>query len=251
MEALRVEGLSKNFGGVQVLRDVYLNAEAGERVAIIGPNGAGKTTLLKLLAGELPATAGRVYVFGQEITHMAMHRRFHLGLSRSFQLTTLFFNLTVLSNVLLALHDTKPSLLQMFRRVAYGGLQAKAERLLRSVDLWEKRDDLVEALSYGEQRKMEVAVCLASEPKLLLLDEPSTGLTADETVSLINMINALARDTTVLLVAHDMDIVFGLADRIMVLYYGKIIAQGTPEEIQNDPRVKEIYLGPEERAVSA
>jgi len=247
MEALKVEHLSKNFGGVQALQDVSFSVKAGEKLAIIGPNGAGKTTLFNVLNGQLSATAGQVYLFGQEITTMATHRRAHLGQGRSFQLTSLFPNLTVLDNTLLAVQGTKPSRFQMFRpATAYKHLFVKAEELLGSMALWEKRGDLVQAISYGEQRKMEIALSLASEPKLLLLDEPSTGLTAAESADVIDMIRNLGPDITVLVVAHDMDLVFGLADRIMVLHYGQIIAEGTPEEIQADARVKEIYIGIEE-----
>jgi len=247
MEALRVEHLSKNFGGVQALQDVSFSVEAGGKLAIIGPNGAGKTTLFNVLNGQLSATAGRIHLFGQEITTMATHRRAHLGQARSFQLTSLFPNLTVLDNTLLAIQGTKPSRFQMFRPItAYKPLFVKAEELLESMALWEKRDDPVQAISYGEQRKMEIALSLASEPRLLLLDEPSSGLTAAESADVTDMIRNLGPDITVLVVAHDMDLVFGLADRIMVLHYGQIIAEGTPEEIQADSKVKEIYMGTEE-----
>ena len=249
MEALRVEHLSKNFGGVQALQDISFSVVAGEKLAIIGPNGAGKTTLFNVLNGQLSATAGRVYLFGQEITTMPTHRRAHLGQARSFQLTSLFPTLTVLDNILLAIQGTKPSRFQMFRPITvYKHIYVKAEELLRSVALWEKRDDLAQAISYGEQRKMEIALSLASEPKLLLLDEPSSGLTTAESTDVIAMLRNLGAGITVLVVAHDMDLVFGLADRIMVLHYGQIIAEGTPEEIQADSRVKEIYIGIEEGA---
>jgi branched-chain amino acid transport system ATP-binding protein len=247
MEALRVEHLSKNFGGVQALQDVSFSVETGEKLAIIGPNGAGKTTLFNVLNGQLSATAGRVYLFGQEITTMATHRRAHLGQARSFQLTSLFPNLTILDNTLLALQGIKPSRFQMLRPIiAYKHLFVRAEELLESMALWGKRDEPVQAISYGEQRKMEIALSLASEPKLLLLDEPSTGLTAAESADVINMLRNLGLGITVLVVAHDMDLVFGLAGRIIVLHYGQIIAEGTPEEIQAHPRVKEIYIGIEE-----
>ena len=247
MEALRVDGLSKNFGGLQVLRNVSFTIETGERLAIIGPNGAGKTTLFNLLNGQDPATAGRVYLFGQEITNMAIHRRAHLGMARSFQVTASFLELTVLDNIVLAVQGLKPSRFQMFRSITtYDGLYVKARELLESIDLWEKRDDLVRNLSGGEQRRLEIAFSIASEPRLLLLDEPSCGLTSAEGTEVMNRIRNLGTDITVVVVAHDMDLVFGLADRIMVLYYGEIIADGTPEEIQADSRVKEIYMGVEE-----
>ena len=249
MEALRVERLSKNFGGVQALHDVSFSVEAGEKLAIIGPNGAGKTTLFNVLNGQLSATAGRVYFLGQEITAMATHRRAHLGQARSFQLTTLFPALTVFDNILLAIQGTKPSRFQMFRSAtSYNEYLVRAKQLLESMNLWEKSGELVEAISYGEQRKLEIALSIASEPKLLLLDEPSAGLTSAESADVIDVINDLGQGITVLVVAHDMDLVFGFADRIMVLHYGQIIAEGTPEEIQADSRVREVYMGIEEGA---
>lgn len=247
MEALRVEHLTRNFGGVQALHDVSFSVEAGEILAIIGPNGAGKTTLFNLLNGQLSATAGRIYHFGQEITSMATYRRAHLGQGRSFQVTTLFLDLSVLVNALLAVQGTKPSRFQMFRPImGYSDITAKAQKLLQELDLWEKKEELVKNLSYGEQRRLEIALSLASEPNLLLLDEPSAGLTVEESSDVSDMIHNLGADITVLIVAHDMDLVFGVASRIMVLHYGQIIAEGTPEEIQADSRVKEIYMGVEE-----
>lgn len=251
MEALRLEHLSRSFGGVQALQDISFNVEVGEKLAIIGPNGAGKTTLFNILNGQLSTTAGRIYFFGQEINALPTHRRAHLGQARAFQLTSLFLNLTVLDNMLLAIQGTKASRFQMLRpNTTYTHLFVKAEELLKSMALWEKRNDLVKAIAYGEQRKLEIALSLASEPKLLLLDEPNTGLTPAEGVGVVDMIRNLGKDITILLVAHDMDLVFGFADRIMVLHYGRIIADGTPKEIQTDLRVKEIYIGPESRSIN-
>jgi len=247
MEVLIVEGLSKNFGGVQALCNVSFNVKEGERLAIIGPNGAGKTTLFNLLSGRLPVTAGRIYSFGNDITNMAEHQHIHFGLARSFQVSSLFPELTVLENVLLAIQGTKPYRFQVFRRIfGYTELFAKAQELLEAMDLWEKRDQIVQDIAYGEQRKLEIALSIASEPKVLLLDEPSSGLTAAETAGIIDMIHSMGSNFTVLLFAHEMDLVFGLAERIIVLHYGKIIVEGTPDKIQADSRVKEIYMGIEE-----
>jgi branched-chain amino acid transport system ATP-binding protein len=248
MEALRVEGLSKIFGGVHALEEVSFNVEIGERLAIIGPNGAGKTTLFNVLNGQVPATSGKVFFFGKEISAMATHRRALLGQARTFQLISLFQNLTVLDNVLLALHGTRPSRFQMFRSAdSYENLLTRAQDLLGLMGLWENRDFAVGELSYGEQRKMELSLSIASEPRMLLLDEPGNGLTADETAALIDRIRNLDSDITVLIVAHDMDLVFGVAERIIVLHYGQVIAEGTPEEIRTDLKVKEIYMGAEDR----
>ncbi len=178
---------------------------------------------------------------------MSTYRRAHLGQGRSFQVTTLFLALSVLVNALLAVQGTKPSRFQMFRPImGYSDITAKAQKLLQELDLWEKKGELVKNLSYGEQRRLEIALSLASEPNLLLLDEPSAGLTVEESSDVSDMIHNLGADITVLIVAHDMDLVFGVASRIMVLHYGQIIAEGTPEEIQADSRVKEIYMGIEE-----
>ena len=252
MEVLRVEGLSKNFGGLQVLQGLSFAVEAGDKVAIIGPNGAGKTTLFNVLGGQLPATAGRVFLLGQEITHLPPQRRLHRGLSRSFQLNNLFFNLSLIDNMLLALQGAQYPHFQMFRSInARTDLLATAQNLLESMDLWEKRFTPVAALSYGEQRRVEIAFALASKSKLLLLDEPSAGLATAEATAFADTIRNLLGDTALIFCAHDMDLVFNLADRIMVLYFGQIIAQGLPQEIQANPRVKEIYLGSEESSGNA
>ncbi len=241
---LRVDGLSKDFGGVRALQDISFSVARGERLAIIGPNGAGKTTLFNVLNGQLAATTGHIFFMEQEITAMATHRRTCLGLARTFQLTSLFLNLTVLHNTLLALHGTQSSRFQMFRSItSYEAILSKAEELLKSMDLWERRSLSVKNLSYGEQRKLEIAISLASEPKVLLLDEPGNGLTAEETTVLIDLIRSFAEKMTVLIVAHDMDLVFRIATRIIVLHYGQIISEGTPEAIQDDPNVREIYMG--------
>ena len=252
MEALRVEGLSKDFGGIHALSNVSFSVEVGEHMAIIGPNGAGKTTLFNLLNGQLSPTSGRIYFFGRDITTMPTHRCAHLGQARSFQIISLCPNLTVLDNTLITLHGTKRSRFQMFRSInADTRLLAKAQEALSAVALWDTRDELVKNLSYGEQRRLEIALTVTSEPKLLLLDEPSGGLTSAESADITDMIHKLGRDITVLLVAHDMDLVFGVAGRIIVLHYGKIIADGAPEEIRVDPRVREIYMGIEENIENA
>lgn len=244
MEALRVKGLSKNFGGVQALRDVTFGVEVGERLVIIGPNGAGKTTLFNVLNGQLAATNGRIYFYGKDITSLPTHRRAHLGQSRSFQITSLFPPLTVLENCLLALQGTQPSRFQMFRSMtSYKHLFTKAQQMLEVVDLWEKREEPVKNISHGEQRRLEIAISLASQPKLLLLDEPSAGLTAGESADVVDMIRNMGKDITAIIVAHDMDLVFGVAERIMVLHYGQIITEGAPDIVRNDPRVREIYMG--------
>ena len=247
MEALRVEGLSKNFGGVSAVDNISFGVEIGDRLVIIGPNGAGKTTLFNLINGQLPATSGRIYFLGKDITAMPTHSRAHLGQARAFQIISLFLNLSVLDNALLALHGTKPYRFKLFRPIDhYKLISDKVQETLKALDLWDNKDELVKNLSYGEQRRMEIGLSLALQPKLLLLDEPSAGLTIEECSGIIDMIKNLGSGITVITVDHDMVLVFGVAERIIVLHYGQIIADGAPEQIQADPRVKEIYLGIEE-----
>ena len=246
MEALKVEHISKYFGGVMALHDVSFSVGLGEKLAIIGPNGAGKTTLFNVLNGQLKPNNGRVYLFGQDVTNTSAHRRVHLKQSRSYQVTALFPTLSVMDNILLAIQGTKSSRFQMFRSARdYNEYIIKAQNLLESMSIWEMKDASVKSLSYGDQRKLEIALSLASEPKLLQLDEPSCGLTTAESADIANLIRTLERDITVIFVAHDMDLVFGVADRIIVLHYGQIIAEGTCDEIRIHPRVKEIYMGTE------
>jgi branched-chain amino acid transport system ATP-binding protein len=245
METLRVEGLSKEFGGLLAVHRVSLSVNEGEHLAIIGPNGAGKSTLFNLLGGQLKPTSGRVFFEGQDITWMSSYRRAHMGIARTFQILNLLKELTVIENMLLALQGTRRSRFQLIRPMRkYSQLLSRAEVLLSSMDLWDKRDDIVHTLSYGEQRKLEIVLSLAAKPKLLLLDEPSSGLTAAESSEITEVINHLEGGITVIFVAHDMDLVFGVAQRIIVLHYGEIIVEGRPNEIQNDPKVREIYMGP-------
>ncbi len=244
MEVLRIENLTKNFGGLTCLDEVSFSVDMGEKIALIGPNGAGKTTLFNIINGQLPPTKGRVFFFGKEITTMATFRRAHGGQSRSFQITSLFFPLTVLENCMIALHGKRPSRFNLFRTLdSYGHLLDRVRELLESAALWDQRDEPVENLSYGDQRRLDMIVSLASNPSLLLLDEPSAGLTAEESTAIMHQIKSLGKDVTTIMVAHDMDLVFGLADRIIVLHYGQIIAEGTPAEIKVEPRVREIYMG--------
>ncbi len=244
MEVLKVERLMQSYGGLQVLHDVSFTLEAGERVALIGPNGAGKTTLLNVLTGFIPPAAGRITLLNRNVTKMSSNRRVSLGLARSFQINTLFPRLSLLINVLLAIQGIQSTRFRWFRPIGtYAANLTAARELLEMVNLWDERDLPVNVLSHGQQRQVEIVLALASKPRILLLDEPSAGLSSGESNNLIDMIHNLTRDTTVFFCAHDLDLVFTLADRVMVLYYGKIIAEGTPEEIQDDIKVQEIYLG--------
>ncbi len=247
MEALRVEDLSKNFGGVEALKDVTFAAEVGEKLAVIGPNGAGKTTLLNVLNGQHSADSGHIYFSGRDITHLSVYKRTHLGMARAFQSSTLFTSMSVANNLLLAIHGMRPSRRHVFRSfksyTEYGG---EAERHLKSVNLWEKKDHMVSDLSHGEQKKLEIAMSLALEPRLLLLDEPSAGLTTGESAGVAAILRNLGPTITILIVAHDMDLVFGIADHIIVLHYGEVLCRGTPDDVQCDAKVREIYIGAED-----
>ena len=244
MEYLKAEGLCREFGSLKAVQNVSLSIGSGERRAIIGPNGAGKTTLFNLLTGELEPSAGRIFMFDRDITRAPVHERVRLGMARTFQILNLIPNLSVLDNVRLAVQATERFRFGMFRsQNAYPVLIDEARRLLNRWGLWPKRDNLVQELSYGQQRRVELIMALASKPKILLLDEPTSGLSESAAASFLKMIDELGRDTTLVIVEHDMDVVFDLADSITVLHHGEIIAEGTGEEIKADPMVKEIYLG--------
>jgi branched-chain amino acid transport system ATP-binding protein len=247
MESLRIENLSRDFGGIHAARNVSFKIQEGEHLAIIGPNGAGKTTLLNLISGQMPPTSGKIFFYKQDITYLPAHKRAHLGMARSNQIVSLFNNLTVLENISLALQGTKKIRFQMFRSaLSFKSICSRSEEMLYSIGLWEKKDTPVHSISYGDQRKLEIALSLASEPKLLLLDEPSCGLTSTESTDITTRIRKLGEKITVMLVAHDMDLVFGVAERIIVLHYGEIITEGTRDQIRTNKKVKEIYMGIEE-----
>ncbi len=243
--ALNVNSLYKNFGALQVVRDISFSIPSEERrVVIIGPNGAGKTTLFNLVSGELPASGGTVHLFGRDVTKMPCYRRTRLGLARTFQITDLFSYFTLMENLLLALQAHDPCAYQMLRPLrTYRHLHEKAEKLLTEMKLWEKRNFAITALSHGEMRLVELLLGIAGGPRILLLDEPTAGLTRSEAVWLANMIQELLKDVTLLIIEHDMQIAFALAERIIVLHQGTIVADGKPEEIKTNPRIKEIYLG--------
>jgi branched-chain amino acid transport system ATP-binding protein len=242
--ALSVSDLGKTFGGLKAVEAVGFALEVGERRAMIGPNGAGKTTLFNLIAGELAPTCGRISFFGRDVTKLPTHRRAALGLGRTFQINTLFPDLTVVENALLAVHGVSASRLRLHRPISsYRAQRESALSVLDSVGLAGKERILARTLSHGEMRQLEVALALASHPKLLLLDEPTAGLSAAESHRLTSLLRQLDRSITLLVIEHDMDVVFGLAERITVLHHGKVIADGMTDEVKASPLVSEIYLG--------
>jgi branched-chain amino acid transport system ATP-binding protein len=223
-----------------------LDIQPGERHAIIGPNGAGKTTLFNLLGGQLTPTAGRIHLFGQDVTGLPPDRRTYLGLARTFQISKLFLNLTVMENAVLAVQGTDPSKRSLFRTpLSNPHIAERTHALLKQWGLWQERETQVKHLSYGSQRELELVLALASAPRLLLLDEPTAGLSPAETVEVKAMLGQLSRETTVVLIEHDIDFVFDLADRITVLHLGEMVTSGPTEEVRRDPRVHDIYLGAE------
>lgn len=246
MSLLTVENLCKSYGALKVTDDVCLSVEAGELHAIIGPNGAGKTTLISQLSGQLSSDRGRVVFGGADITGLGMPQRVRRGLSRSFQITSILPGFSVLENVSTAVQAREGSSFRFFAPVAReAALNDQAHQALARVGLAERAGSRAGALSHGEKRQLELAIALATQPRLLLLDEPLAGTSGPEAERLIRVIESLKGQVTVLLIEHDMDAVFALADRISVLVYGRIIATGAGEAIRADPQVRSAYLGDE------
>jgi len=243
---LRIENLSKNFGGLRVTDDVTLDVMPGELHAVIGPNGAGKTTLINQISGLLAPDAGRIVFCGEDITALPVHARASRGLARSFQITSVLPGFSALENVALAVQAHSGTSFRFFGSAASEkALNAAARAALAQVGLAERADVPAEALSHGEKRALELAIALAMEPKLLLLDEPMAGTGHDESARLVSVLRSLKGRFPIVLVEHDMGAVFALADRISVLIYGRILASGTPEEVRADREVITAYLGDE------
>jgi branched-chain amino acid transport system ATP-binding protein len=241
---LVLENVSRHFGGLRAVHRVNLSVKPGERHALIGPNGAGKTTLFNLISGELPATEGRIVLFGSDVTALPPHRRAALGIARTFQITKLFPNLTVLENLLLACQALDARKLSMYRPVSsYDDLVQRAGRLAGDFGLAELTEARARNLSYGDQRKLEVALSLAGRPRLLLLDEPMAGLSSVESRSMHAILTALDPSIAVLLIEHDMDVAFAFAERVTVLHQGSVLTEGHRDEVSANRGVQEIYLG--------
>jgi len=242
--ALRTEGLSKQFGAFKAVSDVSLSFPHGARHALIGPNGAGKTTLINLLTGVLAPSAGAVFLGDERITGLPPHERVKRGMTRTFQINTLFPGLTVLESVVLAVAERRERAGVWLRTVARLRDEAdEAMALLASLRLGAEANTLTRNLPYGKQRLVEIALALATRPRILLLDEPAAGIPAGESAELFGVIAALPRDVTILFIEHDMELVFRFAERITVLVGGKVLTEGAPDAIAADPRVREVYLG--------
>jgi branched-chain amino acid transport system ATP-binding protein len=242
--AIRVDALAKVFGGLRAVDGVSLDVPAGERRVLIGPNGAGKTTLFHCITGTLVPTTGTVSLFGRDVTHVPEYRRTALGMGRTFQITNVFPDLTLLENLALAIVGTEARKWTLHRPVsAFPDVHRRAMAGLDAVGLAHRAAQPVRLISYGERRQLELALALESRPKVLLLDEPCAGLSPSERQRISRMIAALARTITVIMIEHDMDVALGLADRVTVLHRGRIILEGTPDEVQRNPEVRDVYFG--------
>lgn len=241
---LRAKGLSKHFGGVFAVNEVSLDLHVGQVHAVIGTNGAGKSTLTNLLSGELVPDAGRIEYAEQDIVGLSADKISRLGISRSHQKTSVFPPFTVFENVRLAAQSRLPRAWQVWRHAAsYNDVNAVAENAIETVGLSEARNTIASALSHGAQRQLEIALCLATAPKVLLLDEPLAGMGAAESEQIIELIRRLKIDHAILLIEHDMDAVFAIADQLIVMVDGRVIASGNPAEVRTNPLVQQAYLG--------
>ena len=242
--ALELKNVSRHFGGLKAVDAVNLTVKPGARHALIGPNGAGKTTLFNVISGELPATDGRISLFGADATRLAPHQRAALGIARTFQITKLFPNLTVVENMLLACEALDRRKLVMHRAMSsYADLTQRAADLVDQFGLSGRSHQFARNLSYGDQRKLEVALSLAGRPRLLLLDEPMAGLSAGESGSMQAILEQLDPAMAVLLIEHDMDIAFAFAERVTVLHQGRLLTEGHRDEVSANRGVQQIYLG--------
>jgi branched-chain amino acid transport system ATP-binding protein len=241
---LRLDGIHHQFGSLKVLTDVSLIVHKGERRGIIGPNGAGKTTLFNIIAGELIPTQGRVFYEGDDITRRPTYRRAAAGVARTFQTTALFPKLTLIENVVLALQALRPGRMQLFRPVeSYRHLYEEAAELLERMGFRGRERTVLSSMSYGEQRQVEIILALAQKPRLLLLDEPTAGLSRGDVPLVTEILKTLGKDVTLVLIEHDMDVVFGMVDQITVLHNGQLVAEDTVQGIRDNALVQEIYLG--------
>ena len=242
--ALRAVGLTRHFGAFTANDRVTLSIEAGARHALIGPNGAGKTTLVNLLSGALAPTRGEVFLGDEAVTHLAQHERVRRGMTRTFQVSNLFPGLTALESVLLAVCERSGAAWRWFQPVARRGAEIEEARaILASLRLADVAELRTRELPYGKQRLLEIALALATRPRVLLLDEPAAGIPTAETAEVFAVLAALPRDVTLLFIEHDMEVVFRFAERITVMAGGRVLMEGTPAEVASDPRVREVYLG--------
>jgi branched-chain amino acid transport system ATP-binding protein len=244
MNILETKGLYHDFKGLEVLFDVNLQVEEGERHAVIGPNGAGKTTLFNVITGTYHPSRGQVFFKGKEVTGSRPYQMARLGMGRSFQITSTFNRLTAFQNIRLAVLSKKGVRFQLFRKVdKMGDITKETDEILKRINLDRERNLPAGVLSYGKHRSLEISMALATDPDLVMLDEPTAGMSRDETHYAVELIKRLTEGKTAVIIEHDMDVVFSLADRITVLHYGQILATGPPAEIRQNQAVKDAYLG--------
>jgi branched-chain amino acid transport system ATP-binding protein len=242
--ALVVDAINKRFGTLQTLHDVSFSVQQGEKRALIGPNGAGKTSLFNIIGGQWRATSGHVSLFGRRVDRYSPHRRARLGISRTFQITNLFLELSVEENLMLAIQGLRRGKLNFVKPRTWNRVvRQEAAEMLEKAGLEDRRVELVNNLAYGQQRLLEALVALAAKPKILLLDEPTAGLSMHETERMIERLRELGEGLTMVVIEHDMEVCFRLVDTITVLNHGNVMADGTKEEVHADPAVQEIYLG--------
>jgi len=244
---LRLRGVGRRFGGVVAVTGVDLDVRAGERRAILGPNGAGKTTLFNLISGEFPPTTGTVELFGSDVTEMPARKRARLGLSRTFQTSRLFGGLTVEDNLYLAVLGVHDGHLRLVLNRADDEMRERARAMAEAVGLQDRLDELVAELSHGEQRQLEVGMARAADPQLMMLDEPAAGLSRAERVKLTELLLALDPEITLILIEHDMDVALRVAEWVTMMHDGRVIVEGTPDEIRANEQVHSLYLGSHHR----
>jgi branched-chain amino acid transport system ATP-binding protein len=240
---LHLRGVGRRFGGVHAVRGVDLEVRPGERRAILGPNGAGKTTLFNLISGEFPPTAGSVELFGSDVTRAPARARAHMGLSRTFQTSRLFLGLSVEDNLYLAVLGVSPGHFRLIKSRKDAEMRGKAHRMAEAIGLADKLDALVSELSHGEQRQLEVGMARATDPKLMMLDEPAAGLSRAERVRLTDTLLKLDPGITLILIEHDMDVALRVAEWVTMMHDGRVIVEGTPDEIRANQTVHDLYLG--------
>jgi len=243
LKILETKELTKSFGGLTAVAGVNYQANQGELSTIIGPNGAGKTTFFNMIAGTFPPTSGEIWFRGENITHLPAHEVSRKSIARSYQIINIFPNLTVFENLRIASQSRKVTYNFWKDVEELEDINQKATKVLETMMLQDRRETLAASLPYGEQRHLEIGIALATEPELLLMDEPTAGLTPDETIRIMELIQTIARGLTIILVAHDMDVVMRVSDRITVLHQGKILAEGKPGDIQKNEEVQRVYLG--------
>ena len=247
MNILETKGLYKDFNGLEVLFNVNLQIQEGERHAIIGPNGAGKTTLFNVITGTYRPSKGNIHFKGKDVSAARPHELTRMGMGRSFQITSTFHNMTTFQNIRIAILSKNKIRFNLFRKVdKMEEITRETEEVLDRINLTRERDMPAGVLSYGKHRSLEISMALATDPDLVLLDEPTAGMSRDETHTAVELIRRLTEGKTMVIIEHDMDVVFSLADRITVLHYGEILTTGTPDEIRKNQAVKDAYLGEQE-----